>query len=132
MSFNANVDADTVSSVNPTAVTVIVAPSNGFGGPGGGVGVGVGVGAGATAVGAGAVVPLPHADVISISSRMVQNLRLLQSFSRRVSGPASILTLPQCGNDFQRPIVAAALRSGKNLSNSRCDIMNVSRCEASF
>src|SRR5437762_8487206 len=119
MSFNANLDADTGSSVNPTAVTVIVAPSSGFGGPGGGVGDGAG--AGATVV--GAVVPPPHADAISISSRIVQNLRLLQSLSRRVSGRAFILAIPQCGNDFRRPSLATTLRSGKNLSNSRCDIM---------
>src|SRR5947208_17164139 len=128
MSFKVNDDADTASSVNPTAVTVIVAPSSGFGGLGGGVGDGVGVGAGATTV--GAVVPPPHADEISISSRIVQNLRLLQSLSRRVSGRAVIRATPQCGNDFRRPSLAATLRSGKNLSNSRCDIMTASRCES--
>src|SRR5947208_10858704 len=130
MSFKVNDDADTASSVNPTAVTVIVAPSSGFGGLGGGVGDGVGVGAGATAV--GAVVPLPHADAISISSRIVQNLRLLQSLSRRVSGRAFILVTPQCGNDFRRPSLAATLRSGKKLSNPRCDMMTLLRREASF
>src|SRR5438067_346324 len=125
MSRNANLDADAGSSVNPTAVTVIVAPSSGFGGPGGGVGDGEG----ATTV--GAVVPPPHADEISISSRIVQNLRLLQSLSRRVSGRAVIRAIPQCGNDFRRPSLPATLRSGKNLSNSRCDIMTASRCESS-